>query len=213
MTITKKDCECLLALCLLCLGAGFEVVCRAQSGEPVFRQLEETWPTPNAYRTASGAPGAKYWQQRADYDIAVELDDENQRIIGSETITYYNHSPDALRYIWVQLDANLFGRDSDGLTTSEAPALDGLSFEALRGILHREGFDSALTVTRVEGGNGLALPHAIVKTMMRIDLPRPLAPGASTEFEIDWSYSLIDAKLVRARSGFEFFPEDGNFIY
>lgn len=216
MTRTKKDRECFLALCslyLLCLGGGVEVDCVAQSGEPVFRQLEEKWPTPNAYRTASGAPGVDYWQQRADYDISVELDDENQRIIGSETITYYNHSPDALRYIWIQLDANLFSRDSDGLTTSEAPDLDGLSFKALRGILHREGFDSALAVTRVEGANGVTLSHTIVKTMMRIDLPQALAPGASTEIDIDWSYSLIDAKLVSARSGFEFFPEDGNFIY
>lgn len=187
--------------------------CIAQSGEASFRQLEEQLPTPNAYRTASGAPGAQYWQQRADYDISVELDDENQRIIGSERITYYNHSPDSLRYLWLQLDANLFSADSDGLSVGTAPNLDGLSFKALRGILHREGFDSALVIKRLETVNGAELPYSIVKTMMRIDLERPLSPGASFEFEIDWSYSLIDAKLVRARSGFEFFHEDGNFIY
>ena len=186
---------------------------RAQSGEAAFRQLEEQLPTPNAYRSASGAPGARYWQQRADYEIDVELDDEKQRIIGSERITYYNHSPDSLRYLWLQLDANLFSRDADGHTTSTAPSLDGLSFKALRSILHREGFDSGLSIDRVAATNGADLDHTIVKTMMRIDLPSPLEPGASIEFEVDWSYSLIDAKLVRARSGFEFFPEDGNFIY
>ena len=185
----------------------------AQSGERAFRQLEEQLPTPNAYRTASGAPGGEYWQQRADYDISVELDDENQRIIGSERITYYNYSPDSLRYLWLQLDANLFSRDSDGWASSNAPNLDGLTFKAIRSILHREGFDSALSITRVEGANGQALDHSIVKTMMRIDLDQPLSSGASIEIEVDWSYSLIDAKLVRARSGFEFFPEDGNFIY
>ncbi len=185
----------------------------AQSGERTFRQLEDQLPTPNNYRTASGAPGAAYWQQRADYDIAVELDDENQRIIGSETITYYNHAPDSLPYLWVQLDANLFAREADGWTTSEASALDGLSFKALRSILHREGFDSALAISRVEAADGTALPHTIVKTMMRIDLPEPLPPGGAVAVDIDWSYSLIDAKLVSARSGFEFFPEDGNFIY
>ncbi len=185
----------------------------AQSGEPAFRQLEDQLPTPNSYRTASGAPGVDYWQQRADYDISVELDDENQRIVGTERITYYNHSPDALRYLWLQLDANLFSSDSDGLGIQNAPSLDGLSFKAIRGILHREGFDSALSIGRVELTNGQPLEHTIVKTMMRIDLPAALTPGASIEFEIDWSYSLIDAKLVRARSGFEFFPEDGNFIY
>ncbi|MBT5708545.1 MAG: aminopeptidase, partial [Verrucomicrobia bacterium] len=187
--------------------------CVAQSGEASFRQLEDQLPTPNAYRAASGAPGAQYWQQRADYDVSVELDDENQRIVGSERITYYNHSPDSLRYLWLQLDANLFSADSDGLNVGTAPSLDGLSFKAIRGILHREGFDSALVIKRVEAANGTDLPHTIVKTMMRIDLPNPLSPGASYEFEVDWSYSLIDAKLVRARSGFEFFPEDGNFIY
>ena len=189
------------------------LVGQAQSGEPVFRQLEDQLPTPNSYRTASGAPGVDYWQQRADYDISVELDDENQRIIGSERITYFNHSPDTLRYLWLQLDANLFSPDSDALGATNSPSLDGLSFKAIRGILHREGFDSALSIARVELADGQALPHSIVKTMMRIDLPRALSPGASIEFEIDWSYSLIDAKLVRARSGFEFFPEDGNFIY
>ncbi|HCB99419.1 MAG TPA: hypothetical protein DEP78_14220, partial [Verrucomicrobiales bacterium] len=68
----------------------------AQWGEPKFRQLEEILPTPNAYRTASGAPGESYWQQKADYDIKVELDDELQRIVGSEVIHYQNNSPDDL---------------------------------------------------------------------------------------------------------------------
>ena len=189
------------------------LVCRAQSGEEAFRQLEDRLPTPNVYRTASGSPGPSYWQQRADYDISVELDDESQRIIGSETIVYHNQSPDVLGYLWVQLDANLFRRESDGWTATEAPALNGLSFQALRGILYREQFDSGLVITKVAAADGANLPHAIVKTMMRVDLPKPLGPGESTELAIDWSYSLVDAKRVRARSGFEFFPADKNFIY
>ena len=188
-------------------------VCCAQSGEEAFRQLEEQLPTPNVYRTASGAPGPSYWQQRADYNISVELDDDNQRIIGSETIAYHNRSPDVLRYLWVQLDANLFRTDSDGWSATEAPAMSGLSFQALRGILYREEFDGGLTITKVADSDGENLPHTIVKTMMRVDLPKPLEPGESTNLSIDWSYSLVDAKRVRARSGFEFFPADGNFIY
>ena len=188
-------------------------VCCAQSGEEAFRQLEEQLPTPNVYRTASGSPGPSYWQQRADYNISVELDDENQRIIGSETIAYHNHSPDVLRYLWVQLDANLFRPDSDGWSATEAPAMSGLSFQALRGVLYREEFDGGLTITKVATADGENLPHTIVKTMIRVDLPKPLGPGESTSLSIDWSYSLVDAKRVRARSGFEFFPADGNFIY
>jgi len=69
-----------------------------------FRQLDLVLPTPNGYRTASGAPGAQYWQQRADYVISVEIDDREQRLVGSERITYHNHSPDPLRYLWLQLD-------------------------------------------------------------------------------------------------------------
>ncbi|HVG38965.1 MAG TPA: hypothetical protein VM870_06750, partial [Pyrinomonadaceae bacterium] len=85
----KRHFLLIIALFLICHPAS------AQSKQqPVdkFRQLEEILPTPNDYRAASGAPGARYWQQRADYAIKVELDDERQRIIGSETVTYYNNS-------------------------------------------------------------------------------------------------------------------------
>ena len=107
----------------------------AQWGEPKFRQLEEILPTPNAYRTASGAPGESYWQQKADYDIKVELDDELQRIVGSEVIHYQNNSPDDLDYLWIQIDANLFAKDSDGHLTELAPDLEGLKFRSLRALL------------------------------------------------------------------------------
>ena len=61
-----------------------------------FEQLGQTLPTPNEYRTGSGAPGPKYWQQKADYEISIELNDANQSITGAETITYTNNSPDVL---------------------------------------------------------------------------------------------------------------------
>ena len=68
-----------------------------------FEQLDQMLPTPNSYRSSSGAPGVNYWQQRADYTINVELNDEKQSITGSETITYYNNAPEDLKYLWVQL--------------------------------------------------------------------------------------------------------------
>ena len=71
-----------------------------------FEQLGTILPTPNEYRTASGAPGPKYWQQRADYDIKATLDEKNLMLHGSETVTYFNNSPDVLTYIWLQLDEN-----------------------------------------------------------------------------------------------------------
>ena len=84
-----------------------------------FEQLESTLPTPNSYRTASGSPGKDYWQQRADYDIKVELDDINRKIIGTETITYFNNSPDELPYIWIQLDQNIFEKGTIKKTSGE----------------------------------------------------------------------------------------------
>src|ERR1700709_2226337 len=71
-----------------------------------FEQLGNILPTPNEYRTASGAPGPKYWQQRCDYDIKATLDENTQKLTGSELVTYYNNSPDILTYIWLQLDEN-----------------------------------------------------------------------------------------------------------
>ena len=77
-----------------------------------FEQLGGLLPTPNTYRTGSGAPGTNYWQQRADYMIHVELNDENQLLTGSETITYYNNAPESLKFLWLQLDQNMLADQS-----------------------------------------------------------------------------------------------------
>jgi len=187
---------------------------RAQSKatEDKFAQLEDQLPTPNQYRTASGAPGHAYWQQRADYVIAVEIDDVNQRLIGSETITYYNKSPDTLSYLWVQLDQNIFAPDADAVLTSRAPNMDSLSFHRARALLARETYDGGVKVTAVLDEKGQPLDHMIVKTMLRIDLPRGLEPGQSTVFSIDWNFNINDCRLVRGRTGYEKF-DDGNFLY
>src|SRR5580698_7196676 len=71
-----------------------------------FEALGTILPSPNEYRTASGAPGPKYWQQRCDYDITCDLDEDKLLLTGSETITYFNNSPNELNYLWMQLDEN-----------------------------------------------------------------------------------------------------------
>jgi hypothetical protein len=179
-----------------------------------FRQLEELLPTPTDTRTASGAPGPGYWQQRADYAIDVTLDDANQRIIGSEQITYTNNSPDELRYLWMQLDANIFAPDADAATTAPAPDLAaGVGFEFLASTLERERFDGSFRITRVADKRGKPLRHTVVKTMMRIDLPEPLPPGRSYVFEVDWNYAINDQRKFGGRAGYEHFPDDGNYLY
>ena len=179
-----------------------------------FFQIESWLPTPTEVRTASGAPGPKYWQQRADYEIDATLNDDEQRIDGTAKINYHNQSPHTLKYIWVQLDQNLFARDSDAAKIQTASSLDSrVSFNAMKTILARKTFDGGYKIIGVTDSNGDKLPSTVVKTMMRIDLPKPLAPGKSFEFQIDYWFNIVDAKLIRARSGFEYFKEDDNYIY
>ena len=185
-----------------------------------FRQLEELLPTPNAQRTASGAPGHAYWQQRADYVIDATLDDAKQSLAGAATITYHNASPDALAYLWLQLDPNIFAHDSDNRVTSGSPRatpgvnpLDKFPYASLEALLLQESYDSDLKISAVTDAAGAALPHTVVKTMMRIDLPKPLAPGAKTTFKVSWSYLINNAKLLSLRCGYEYFEKDKNYLY
>lgn len=179
-----------------------------------FKQLsDDELPTPNEYRTASGAPGNKYWQNRADYVIDVELDDANQRIIGKETITYRNNSPDTLTYLWVQVDQNIFAKDSDQVTTRTAPSFDQqIPIGQIDQLVNRD-FDGRVNITSVRDAKGNALRNVLNKTMLRIDLPTPLAPGGTYVFSIDWNFPINNQRIYGGRTGYEFFPRDGNYLY
>lgn len=179
-----------------------------------FFQIESWLPTPNSVRTASGAPGPEYWQQRADYEIDITLDDENQSLSGTSRITYHNQSPHTLSYIWVQLDQNLFRPDSDQVKTKPAPTFGTqVPFSMLKSVLARQTFDGGYKISSVTDASGAKLVHSIIKTMMRVNLSKPLKPGVTTEFHIDYSFNIVDAKLIRARGGMEFFEKDKNYIY
>lgn len=179
-----------------------------------FRQLEEILPTPNSARAASGAPGSQYWQQKVDYDIDIRLDDEKQELFGKEKIKYINNSKDPLSYLWLQLDANIHRADSDANLIATTEELASLSFRAAKVMMAKEIFDGGFNITRCQATQSRKqLKYTIVKTMMRVDLPEKLQPGTAFEFEIDWNYKLNDARVIRGRSGYEFFAEDGNYIY
>jgi aminopeptidase N len=187
---------------------------RKYGQDDAFRQLEEWLPTPNGYRTASGQPGPDYWQQQVDYQIDVTLDDGNQRIIGSERIDYHNQSPESLRYLWIQLDQNLFKPTSVGNIADEAPAFgDRVSVRRLQLIQYLRHFEGGYNLTKVADGDGKPLRYTVVDTMMRVDLAEPLPPGGKAALQIDWNFKIVDADLLPARSGYEFFAKDGNYIY
>ena len=178
-----------------------------------FRQLDEVLPTPTEARLASGAPGPKYWQQRANYEIDVELNDEDQTLTGRETITYKNVSPHTLTYLWLQLDANIFSPTSDSSLTASAPNLDRLSTAALQRLQARHAFDGSVQITEVSDSKKQPLKYTIVKTMMRIDLPSPLQSGESFVFSVAWNYKINNSKVVPARTGYEYFEKDDNYLY
>jgi hypothetical protein len=187
---------------------------RKYNQEDKFRQLEEILPTPNDVRSGSGAPGRGYWQQQADYKIEVELDDKNQRIIGSETIKYTNNSPDTLRYLWLQIDNNIFHPQSDSSLIATSPSFaDKVSYRSLRRTLANATFDGSVKITSVTDPLNKPMKYSVVKTMMRLELTKPLKTAEVVEFSIGWNYEINDSKKVGARTGFEFFEKDGNYLY
>ncbi len=185
----------------------------AGSGAVAFEQLDWLLPTPTETRLASGAPGPDYWQQRADYRIEVRLDDAERRIEGRERITYRNLSPHTLTYLWLQLDQNRFRPDSDDVLTKAAPKFDELPYDDLAQRLEMERFSGGFTIGAVTGPGGVPLRTAVVKTMMRIDLPAPLPPGGVFVFDVTFAFNVIDGIKIRSRTGYELFAKDGNAIY
>ncbi len=180
-----------------------------------FEQLGTILPTPNEYRTASGAPGPKYWQQRCDYNIKCDLDEKNLKLTGSETLTYYNNSPDVLSYLWLQLDENEHSTiNNSGYQNSSSLPRQGVNVNTLKTIGDAK-IDNGYghIISKLTDAAGAKLKYTINKTMMRIDLPTALKPGQKFVFNIDWSYKISDRMVMGGRGGYEFFPEDGNYLF
>ena len=200
--------------------------------EDKFRQLDEVLPTPNVYRNAAGEPGHQYWQQQVDYTIAARLIEDKRRLEATQDITYYNNSPDTLKYLWVQLDQNKFKDDSmSALTTTfggignRGPGTksitDGEPAQISLSALRRQQFvdDTQLgyTISRVVDGLGNTLSYTTVGTLMRVDLLTPLKSGERTRFTMDFAFNIVEEDAVSARAGYEHFPDDaregGNDIF
>jgi hypothetical protein len=179
--------------------------------EDKFKQLGPELATPNEQRTASGAPGNAYWQQRADYVMNITIDDATQTLYGEETVTYFNESPDALSYLWLQLDQNAFAKDADSYAIEQMKIGESVSYNDLVDL--NPWYDGGFKLDYVRDAAGKALPYTVNKTMMRIDLPQTLKPGGSFVFKIKWWYNINDRIRLGGRSGYEYFEEDGNYLY
>lgn len=207
--------------CLTSLLFLFAAVVSAQDGkkeekEPGhvnqsrFKQMYEEFATPNTYRSASGAPGPDYYQQQADYKMDIQLDDRNAKIYGEETITYTNNSPDDLEFLWLQVDQNVRAKDS------KSPLRNGGEIalvEQPAGFVKKymtAPFDGGFNIEHVKDANGKPLSYTINRTMMRINIPKPLISKDQISFSIKWNYNIPDHTVNRARSGYEYFPKDGN---
>ena len=206
-----------------------------------FKQLKEEIAPPNVFRTASGAPGHEYYQNEADYEMSITLNDLEQKITGSETIKYHNNSPDKLEYLWIQLDQNKRAQNSDSykVETSNFNPIDKKSINKVLNYFELQDlgselnyqedtiwnlnertiknmnpeFEGGFNIMKVINKDGKPLSYTIHQTMMRINLEKPLKSKESFEFSIDWWYNINDRLEIGGRSGYEYFEKDGNYLY
>lgn len=181
------------------------------TNESKFRQLKLELPTPNLYRSASGAPGPWYYQQQADYVMDIRLDDEKQRIYGEAKITYTNNSPDPLDYLWLQLDQNMRAKNSMTRKMQKGSVGKGMSTRDLRFLFY--DFDGGFKIEYIKDEQGNELPFTINNTMLRLDLEEALTQGESYEFSVKWWYNVQERAKYGGRSGLEYFEDEDNYLY
>ena len=210
---TLQTIGCLL-LFLFFTGTAYSQRTATSNHGNAFEQIDAVLPTANQYRGIDGAPGPEYWQQQADYKIECTLDTENQRLDGTETITYYNNSPNTLKYLWLQLDENEHRADANNQIFNASKMGDVMSERDIQRLTPSEGRDKlGCNIESVTNTSGQPMKYTINKTMMRIDLPRPLKPGIRISFNIKWNYYLTDRMTQGGRGGYEYFEKEDNYIF
>ena len=178
-----------------------------------FKQLTDLFSTPNKYHNASGAPGVDYYQQKVDYSMNIELDDEKKKLYGEQIITYYNNSPDDLEYLWIQLDQNIRKNDASALDKNESKFQLIQQTETFASNFIDEPFDGGFNIEWVRDVNNNPIKYIINQTMMRVDISKPITSGQQFKFKIKWWYNINDHVNDGGRSGYEYFPNDKNRAY
>ncbi len=189
------------------------IALQAQQWAQKFEQFGAQWPTPNSYRTGSGAPGTNYWQQQVDYNIDVAIDENKLVLYGKSTITYHNNSPQALNYLWLQLDQNVRAKDNLKDQTNQFEINSNMHTKELLQELGTYDYNGGHHIKMVTDSEGTPMEYTINRTMMRVDLTAPLGAGEKKVLNIEWSYNLYDRMLIDGRGGYEYFPEDGNYAF
>ena len=137
-------------------------------------------PPGNEFRSGSGAPGPRYWQNHADYDIKASLDTTSKTLTGSLKLKYTNNSPDTLRFIWLQVEQNAFKDKS----------LNSFIFsqESRFGARGFEGGDVIDRFDQLLGSRRVSVKRRPNETTMKVDLAEPLAPRKTATFDVAWHF-------------------------
>jgi hypothetical protein len=179
-----------------------------------FEPIDNMIAPPNTYRTASGAPGKDYWQQRANYKIKVILNEKNNTISGEETITYFNNSPDDLSYLWMQLEQNVNKKENEDFGAISNNIKDSISARQMQFLTRAIDFPAGYSIKLVKDASGTNMKTMVNNTMMKVKLNSLLKSGESTSFSIAWSYPITDRSMyLLSREGYEYFPDDDNTVY
>src|SRR3989440_2874871 len=141
-------------------------------------------PAATTTRSASGAPGPRYWQQRAGYTLQATLDTATSVLRGSGRIYYVNRSPETLDFVWVQLDQNLFAPGSIAAILNQPPLrfAGGVVFD-----FSGKGFVGGMTIDRFAAGGRPPAPQ-IFGAMVRGEVPPPPRPDPGLTFDVAWPF-------------------------
>ena len=201
-------------LFILTLATSIQIQSQNNPWQGKFEPIDRLLSPPNSYRTASGAPGESYWQQRADYDIKVNIDEKTNTLSGEETITYYNNSPDDLAYLWVQLEQNVNKKGSEDFGNAMGNMRDGMNTRNMQFLTRAIDFPAGYTIKHVKDLDNKSIKFIENNTMMKVILDKPLKSGDSMSFKIGWSYPITDRGMfLLSREGYEYFPDDDNTVY
>ena len=179
-----------------------------------FNAIDRLLSPPSTYRTASGAPGEDYWQQRADYKIKATINEETNELTGEETITYFNNSPHDLKLLWLNIEQNVNRKGNEDFGDVLGGVRDSVSSLQIQYLLRPIDFPAGTDIIWIKDEKGNPHEYIVNNTLLRINLPKPLKSGENITFSIKWKNYITDrSKFLLSREGYEYFPEDDNKIF